>query len=114
MPQSKKPKKAFALRLDPALHECVERLAAQELRSVNSELEMLIREALERRGIRVPDSSGGAPPGAGQWRKAASLNARAKVTFAAAGSPANASAWKKGASGRSIPSGVSRRKPTRS
>jgi hypothetical protein len=55
MPQSKKPKKAFALRLDPALHECVERLAAQELRSVNGELEMLIREALERRGIRVPD-----------------------------------------------------------
>jgi hypothetical protein len=52
MPQSSK--KAFALRLDPALYAAVERLAAQELRSVNAELEMLLREALVRRGIRVP------------------------------------------------------------
>ena len=51
MPQSNK--KAFALRLDPALYTAVERLAAQELRSVNAELEMLLREALARRGIRV-------------------------------------------------------------
>jgi hypothetical protein len=52
VPQSHK--KAFALRLDPALHATVERLAAQELRSVNAELEMLLREALARRGIKVP------------------------------------------------------------
>ena len=52
MPQSRK--KAFALRLDPALYETVERLAAQELRSVNAELECLLREALARRGIRLP------------------------------------------------------------
>jgi hypothetical protein len=52
MPQSAK--KAFALRLDPALHAAVERLAAQELRSVNAELEMLLREALARRGVRLP------------------------------------------------------------
>lgn len=52
MPQS--PKKAFALRLDPALHAAVERLAAQELRSVNAELEVLLREALAKRGIRIP------------------------------------------------------------
>ena len=52
MPQS--PKKAFALRLDPALYEVVERMAARELRSVNAELEVLLREALARRGIRVP------------------------------------------------------------
>ena len=45
-------RKAFALRLDPALHDCLERLAAQELRSVNAEIEVLLREALERRGIR--------------------------------------------------------------
>jgi hypothetical protein len=47
-------KKAFALRLDPALHAAIERLAAQELRSVNAELEVLLREALARRGIRTP------------------------------------------------------------
>ena len=52
MPQSHK--KAFALRLDPALYATVERLAAQELRSVNAELEMLLREALAGRGIRIP------------------------------------------------------------
>ncbi|MGB3167625.1 MAG: Arc family DNA-binding protein [Alteraurantiacibacter sp.] len=52
MPQAQK--KAFALRLDPALHDAVERLAAQELRSVNAELEVLIREALKKRGIEVP------------------------------------------------------------
>ena len=52
MPQS--PQKAFALRLDPALHAAIERLAAQELRSVNAELEILLREALGRRGIKMP------------------------------------------------------------
>ena len=51
MPQA--PKKAFALRLDPVLYETVERLAARELRSVNAELEVLLREALQRRGIKV-------------------------------------------------------------
>ena len=51
MPQSTK--KAFALRLDPALYATVERLAAQDLRSVNAELECLLREALARRGIRL-------------------------------------------------------------
>ncbi|MBO9517604.1 MAG: toxin-antitoxin system HicB family antitoxin [Porphyrobacter sp.] len=54
MPQS--PKKAFPLRLDPALYETVERLAASEFRSVNAELEVLLREALGRRGIKVPTS----------------------------------------------------------
>ena len=52
MPQSSK--KAFALRLDPALYATVERLAAQELRSVHAELECLLREALARRGISLP------------------------------------------------------------
>ncbi|MXO60768.1 toxin-antitoxin system HicB family antitoxin [Altererythrobacter salegens] len=47
-------KKAFPLRLDPALHAAIERLAAQDFRSVNAELEVLLREALERRGVKVP------------------------------------------------------------
>ncbi|NML96071.1 toxin-antitoxin system HicB family antitoxin [Novosphingobium olei] len=46
-------KKAFALRLDPALHAAVERAAARDLRSVNAEIECLLREALARRGVRV-------------------------------------------------------------
>jgi hypothetical protein len=61
-------KKAFALRLDPALHDAVQRLADAELRSVNAEIEMLLREALVRRGVKVGRSETprrGRPPGAG-------------------------------------------------
>lgn len=46
-------KKAFALRLDPALYVAVERIAAAELRSANAEIEVLLREALARRGVTV-------------------------------------------------------------
>ena len=47
------PKKAFALRLDPALHAAIERAAAADLRSVNAEVEILLREALARRGVKI-------------------------------------------------------------
>ncbi len=47
-------KKAFALRLDPAVHAAVERLAAAELRSANAQIEILLREALAKRGQDVP------------------------------------------------------------
>jgi hypothetical protein len=46
-------KKAFPLRLDPALYAALERAAASDLRSVNAEMEVLLREALARRGIKV-------------------------------------------------------------
>ena len=45
-------KKAYPLRLDPALWVELERLAANDLRSVNAEIEFLLREALARRGIK--------------------------------------------------------------
>ncbi|HYM47865.1 MAG TPA: hypothetical protein VES91_05250 [Burkholderiaceae bacterium] len=52
-------KKAFLLRVDPGLWAELERLASTELRSVNSQIEFLLREALERRGVRskVPKKS---------------------------------------------------------
>ena len=50
-------KKAFALRLDPAVHAAVERLAGAELRSANAQIEMLLREALEARGLAVHATS---------------------------------------------------------
>ncbi|MBY0583543.1 MAG: toxin-antitoxin system HicB family antitoxin [Sphingomonas sp.] len=46
-------KKAFPLRLDPALYAAIERSAAADLRSVNGQVEYLLREALARRGIRL-------------------------------------------------------------
>ncbi len=46
-------RKAYPLRVDPALWAAVERLAAGDLRSVNAEVECLLREALKARGIRL-------------------------------------------------------------
>lgn len=43
-------KRAFLMRVKPEVLEAVERLAAAELRSVNAQLEVLLREALARRG----------------------------------------------------------------
>ena len=60
-------KKAFALRLDPGLHAAIERAAAADLRSVNAEIECLIREALARRGVSVDEPVAvrrGRPPAA--------------------------------------------------
>lgn len=59
------PKKPFALRIDPALFAAVERVAAADLRSVNAEMECLLREALARRGVKVgvtPTPKRGRPP----------------------------------------------------
>ena len=61
-------KKAFALRIDPAVFAAIERLAAADLRSSNAEIEILLREALERRGVRVGETPGarrGRPPRGG-------------------------------------------------
>jgi len=58
-------RKSFLLRIDPALWSAVERLAQAELRSVNAQVEYLLRDALARRGL-VPRSGDGpgsaAPP----------------------------------------------------
>jgi hypothetical protein len=43
-------KKSLLLRLDPAVAAAVEALAAQELRSVNGQIEWLLLEALRKRG----------------------------------------------------------------
>jgi hypothetical protein len=42
-------KKSFALRIDPVLWAQIERLAASELRSVNAQVEYLLREAVRTR-----------------------------------------------------------------
>ena len=47
-------KKAFLLRLDPAVWAELERLAQAELRSVNAQIEFLLRDALARRNIKPP------------------------------------------------------------
>lgn len=44
-------RKAYLLRIDPELWAEVERLAQAELRSVNGQVEYLLREALRARGV---------------------------------------------------------------
>ena len=55
-------RKAYLLRIDPELWAEIERLAQSELRSVNGQIEYLLREALAKRGIQ--------PAGAKKPRKA--------------------------------------------
>lgn len=49
-------KKSFPLRIDPVLWGEIERLAAQELRSANAQVEYLLRQALQQRGRKIPES----------------------------------------------------------
>jgi len=44
-------RKSYLLRIDPDLWADIERLAQAELRSVNGQIEYLLREALEKRGL---------------------------------------------------------------
>ncbi|WP_298124529.1 hypothetical protein [Brevundimonas sp.] len=44
------------MRVSPALLTAVERLAAAELRSVNAQVEVLLREALVQRGYKAGDA----------------------------------------------------------
>jgi len=65
------PKKAFPLRIEPALWAALERAAAADLRSVNAQIECLLREALHRRGVKLapPEKRPrGRPPATGPKR----------------------------------------------
>ena len=55
-------RKAFLLRLPPELHSALEKWAADELRSVNGQIEYLLHQAVQKAGrtrARRPES---APP----------------------------------------------------
>jgi hypothetical protein len=41
-------RKAFLLRLDPALHDALQRWAGAELRSLNAQIEFLLRQAVKQ------------------------------------------------------------------
>jgi hypothetical protein len=46
-------RKAFLVRLDPTLHEALQRWADADLRSLNAQIEFLLRQALRNAG-RLP------------------------------------------------------------
>jgi len=56
-------RKAFLLRLDPTVHAALERWAEGELRSLNGQIEFLLREALVRAGRMGSGTGGQKPPG---------------------------------------------------
>jgi hypothetical protein len=47
-------RKSFLLRIDPKVHEALQKWADDELRSLNGQIEFVLRRALEERG-RMPD-----------------------------------------------------------
>ena len=53
-------RKPVLLRLDPAVHEALARCAADDLRSVNAQVEVLLRQALAAAG-RAPRRAGALP-----------------------------------------------------
>jgi hypothetical protein len=53
-------RKPVLLRLDPAVHEALARWAADDLRSLNAHIEMLLRQALTKAG-RSPREAGPLP-----------------------------------------------------
>ncbi|MEO8591729.1 MAG: hypothetical protein ABI759_00265 [Candidatus Solibacter sp.] len=54
-------RKPFLLRLDPATHEALQRWADQDLRSLNAQIEFLLRRSLQQAGRLKPvDGAAGA------------------------------------------------------
>jgi len=51
-------RKAFPLRIDPAIHEALQRWADDELRSLNAQIEFVLRRALLD-ARRLPQEKGG-------------------------------------------------------
>lgn len=55
-------KKAFLLRVDPAVLAAVQKWAEDDLRSLNGQIEYLLRQALAKRGVKLPPPGQDAPP----------------------------------------------------
>ena len=56
-------RKAFLVRLDPTLHEALQRWADADLRSLNAQIEFLLRQALRGAGrLAAPPEGHGGPP----------------------------------------------------
>lgn len=53
-------RKVISLRLDPAVHDALARWAADDLRSVNAQIEVLLRDSLRKAG-RLPKNVGDIP-----------------------------------------------------
>ena len=50
-------RKSFLIRIDPSLHEALERWAKDEFRSLNAQIEFLLRDCVKRRGEKPPETT---------------------------------------------------------
>ncbi|MGE3805687.1 MAG: Arc family DNA binding domain-containing protein [Gemmataceae bacterium] len=55
-------RKAFLLRIDPQVLTALQRWADEELRSLNGQIEYLLRQALAKRGVKLPADETGEQP----------------------------------------------------
>ncbi|TDD65850.1 hypothetical protein E1262_23835 [Jiangella aurantiaca] len=60
LPARRRERHAVLLRLDPAVHEALTRWAQDEFRSVNAQVELVLRNALRAAG-RAPNDAGPLP-----------------------------------------------------
>ena len=51
-------RRALLLRIDPELHDALQRWASSELRSVNGQIEFVLRQALQESGRLKPNDRG--------------------------------------------------------
>jgi hypothetical protein len=56
-------RKAFLLRVDPAVLEALQHWADDDLRSLNAQIEFVLRRTLQAEGRLKPKARGLAPPG---------------------------------------------------
>lgn len=70
------PRKAFLIRLDPAVLTAIEAWAGDDLRSVNAQIEFLLREALRKAGRKVKTSESATDEAAGAQDGGATTMAR--------------------------------------
>jgi hypothetical protein len=52
---ARKEVKPFLLRLDPRVHAAIQRWAEADLRSLNGQIEYILRQALASRGVKLDD-----------------------------------------------------------
>ena len=69
------PRKPFLIRLDPAVLTAIEAWATDDLRSINGQIEFLLREALRKAGrkVKVPDAPEEPAPEAAEAPEAADV-----------------------------------------
>ena len=57
-----KARKSFLLRISPELYQAIEAWSQQEFRSVNSQIEYVLKEAIRRRGQSLSEESASSSP----------------------------------------------------